>query len=119
MIIPNDFSEDSCVPYKRLADAIHGKGEATEPCECPIALLQLSHASRQSPQLMGGRIITPPLGASDVPLSPPGKWLEKLLFWLLFKPSRAASDEELENIMDRFVFAAQLAHRCNVCIIPG
>ena len=114
-IIPNDFSEDSCQSYRRLADAIHGSEKATEPQKRPIALLQLSHASRQSPQLVGGRLTIPPVGVSDVPLSLPDDRAGRFLFWFLFRPPTPASDEELERIMDRFVFGAQLAHRCNVC----
>ncbi|KAF8331297.1 uncharacterized protein EI90DRAFT_3057440 [Cantharellus anzutake] len=112
IVVPEDFSEESCEPYERLAEAIHGPGKATEPHEKPLALLQVSHATRQSPQLVGGRIFAPPVCVSDVPLAPPDHWFGRLFFRLLFKHPTSPSDAELDKILDRFVFAARLAHKC-------
>ncbi|KAH7928629.1 FMN-linked oxidoreductase [Leucogyrophana mollusca] len=67
IIVPPVLDEDSLKPFEALARTIHGTTSQThkkDDASQTLAIMQLSHAGRQSPNVLGGR----PLGAA--PLAP-------------------------------------------------
>ncbi|KAF9517686.1 hypothetical protein BS47DRAFT_1290658 [Hydnum rufescens UP504] len=105
--VPETIIPETVAPFQKLSRAIHGP-EGGE--NSPLALMQLSHCGRQSPRFLGGRsFLTPPIGASNLQLSSPDGWLGKLVFSLIFAPAVAATDQEIDNIVERFVMGAKLA----------
>lgn len=111
LVLPKTLDDNDILPYKRLANMMHIRTPASARPP-PISLLQLSHAGRQSPRILGGRgMWRPPSGASDVPMSPPDGLLSRLVFSLLFSNPIPLRDDEIEQIIDRFVFGAILAQK--------
>ncbi|KAL4071441.1 hypothetical protein V8B97DRAFT_2045209 [Scleroderma yunnanense] len=79
IVIPRDLNAETLAPFKKLASVIHNGAEAkkdgsegrnfgrTSVEVRPLAIMQLSHAGRQSPVLIGGRPLSiPPLAPSSV-----------------------------------------------------
>lgn len=79
VVIPRELTEETLAPFKRLARVIHGNGDATQsesemhpgngsPVGArPLAVMQISHAGRQSPVFLGGRPLSvQPLAPSAV-----------------------------------------------------
>ncbi|KAJ7211339.1 hypothetical protein GGX14DRAFT_624355 [Mycena pura] len=64
LIVPHELSEKTFEPIRALAAAMHGPGERGEGS---LAIMQLSRAGRQSPNIFGGRFpFVPPLGSSEI-----------------------------------------------------
>lgn len=112
MCVPASLDEASIAAFRRIADAIHSGPNASRT----MALMQLSHAGRQSPRILSGRsIFKAPLGASTVPMVSRSKSaIGDLMFWLSFHPPREATDADIEEVIDSFVRGAQLAHLSGV-----
>jgi len=120
MCVPEVLDDMSISPFKKLASIMHGNnGDASNNAEhSSLALMQLSHAGRQSPRFVGGRsMFARPLGASDVPMkSRSESWIGQALFDLTFVPPRAATEEDMEDVIGRFVRGAQLSVKAGVRI---
>ena len=118
MCVPEVLDDASVSPFKKLASIMHGKsGRASSEAEhSPLALMQLSHAGRQSPRFVGGRsMFVRPLGASDIPMkSRSESWIGQALFDLMFIAPRAATDDDLEGVIERFVRGAELSVQAGV-----
>lgn len=68
IVVPEVLNEDTLAPFKQLARTIHAEGSC-EPSSRPLAVMQLSHAGRQSPNVIGGRRLgVPPIAPSPVRL---------------------------------------------------
>lgn len=117
MCVPEVLDDMSVSQFKKLASIMHGNSDGSTNAEhSPLALMQISHAGRQSPRFVGGRpIFDPPLGASDVPMkSRSESWIGRVLFDLMFVPPRAATDEDIRDVIERFVRGAQLSVKAGV-----
>ncbi|KAJ7512967.1 hypothetical protein B0H11DRAFT_1948209 [Mycena galericulata] len=108
LIVPNDLSEENLKPFRDLAAAMHGERE-----DKPMAIMQLSHAGRQSPNILGGRFpFVPPLGPSSIRVGSSLKnkgILSELLHRIMFQIPRAMSVADIDQVVDAFVQGAKLA----------
>lgn len=106
MIIPQELTPGSVAAFKRLASAIHDSGHSISP----LAIMQLSHAGRQSPRIVGGRsYFEPPHAPSAVPLRPKEGTLSSIFYRLFFAEPKAMTDEEVDVVKEAFVRGAMLA----------
>lgn len=68
IVVPEVLDEETLAPFKKLARTIHA-GSSREPSIRPLAVMQLSHVGRQSPNIIGGRRLgVPPMAPSPVRL---------------------------------------------------
>ncbi|KAF9234218.1 Alpha/Beta hydrolase protein [Melanogaster broomeanus] len=66
IVVPVLINEETLAPFKKLARIIHADN-SRDPPNCPLAVMQLSHVGRQSPNFIGGRTLgVPPLAPSPV-----------------------------------------------------
>ena len=119
LILPESIdAEEQAEPFRKLAAAIHGEYSSAWHSSSPersqtLAIMQLSHAGRQSGNLIGGRPpFVPPEAPSAVPLThgAPGA-ASDLLNFLLFQTPRAMTEKAILSVVDRFVDGAVLAFR--------
>ncbi|KAJ6524319.1 hypothetical protein B0H19DRAFT_1042921 [Mycena capillaripes] len=108
LVLPRELSEKNLKPFRELAAAMHGWRE-----EKPLAIMQLNHAGRQSPNILGGRFpFAPPLGPSSIrvgsSLHNQGV-LSDLLHRLMFQVPRAMSLLDIDEVVGAFVRGARLA----------
>ncbi|KAK7039699.1 Nadph dehydrogenase [Favolaschia claudopus] len=111
VVVPRHFrSESTLQPFKKWADAIHGDAQRQNK---PLAIMQLSHAGRQSPNAVGGRFpFVPPLGPSRLRLGSSAKdggFWSTLLHRLMFQVPRPMSLAEIDEVVQAFVRGANLA----------
>ena len=126
MIVPDTLSEDNLKGFKRLARSMKGgigmsaDGNADESSMRPLAIMQLNHTGRQSPNVLGGRLpfIQPPLSASATRVGAPShssrrsnNLLTRIVNALLFQRAHAMSEKDVEETVDSFVRGALLAVR--------
>lgn len=114
MIIPEVFNESTLRPFKDLADAIHGGPDgAVDPSHRALAIMQISHSGRQSPNWVSGRLPWyPPSAPSPVCLGArePG-FFPQLFYRFLFTTPREMTVPEINYLVERFVLSAKLAHQ--------
>ncbi|KAF9225838.1 FMN-linked oxidoreductase [Gyrodon lividus] len=68
IVVPLLINEEKLAQFKKLARIIHAE-DSREPPASPLAVMQLSHVGRQSPNFIGGRNIgVPPLAPSPIPV---------------------------------------------------
>lgn len=108
LVIPGRLSEEALKPYKALAHAIKGSSGRT------LAVMQLSHAGRQSSNFIGGRHpFKRPLAPSAIavgmttPLDDP---VAAMVHNILFQTPKEMSLEDIEEVVAGFVRGARLAH---------
>ena len=134
LVVPEVLTEDAMQPYMRLASAIHhgtdrplvGFSAREKNAERPLAIMQLSHAGRQSPNFLGGRLpFVPPLAPSAVPMELSSglsqqraslgqtlsQALSAILHQLVFLTPREMTPGDINHVVDAFVKGAQLAAR--------
>ncbi|KAJ7021686.1 hypothetical protein C8F04DRAFT_1013071 [Mycena alexandri] len=108
LVLPNGLPEQSLRTFRELASAMHGERE-----QQPLAIMQLSHAGRQSPIILGGRFpFTPPLGPSTIRLGSSLKHkgiLSDLLHRIMFQIPRSMSLADIDDVVNGFVRGARLA----------
>ncbi|KAF7325577.1 FMN-linked oxidoreductase [Mycena kentingensis (nom. inval.)] len=99
-----DAAEKNIAPFRALADAIHGRR-----AHKPLAIMQLSHAGRQSPNILGGRApFAPPLGPSAVRVGASG-FVSSLLHQFMFQTPLEMSLRDIDTVVDAFVHGARVA----------
>ncbi|KAJ7193504.1 hypothetical protein GGX14DRAFT_588396 [Mycena pura] len=112
LVVPHELSEKTLKPFRALAAAMHGPGERGEG---PLAIMQLSHAGRQSPNILGGRFpFAPPLGPSEIRVGASLKHqgiLSALLHRMMFQIPQAMSVADIDEVVDAFVRGARVAAR--------
>ncbi|KAJ7255806.1 hypothetical protein B0H12DRAFT_1016224 [Mycena haematopus] len=108
LVLPHELSEKNLKPFRELADAMHGDRE-----EKPLAIMQLNHSGRQSPNLLGGRLpFWPPSGPSSIPLGSSLRnkgIISTLLHQLMFQIPRSMSLTDIDDVVAAFVRGAKLA----------
>jgi 2,4-dienoyl-CoA reductase-like NADH-dependent reductase (Old Yellow Enzyme family) len=123
MVIPGIVTEESVRPYIDLVAAIHGASPSmgdTDTSASPknlqdsraLAIAQLSHAGRQSPNFLGGRApFVPPLAPSAVRLGSDRS--SNVVTWLLnrvlFQTSRSMDLNDIEDVVSSFIRGAKVA----------
>jgi orotidine-5'-phosphate decarboxylase len=123
MIIPPTVTVDTLHAYKVLASAMRPASEQSnlnsQNASTPrtLIIMQLSHAGRQSPVVIGGRLpLVPPLAPSALGLGRSGRhsshmgWFAKLTYRIGFPTPRAMALHDIDHTVDRFVLGAKLAH---------
>lgn len=116
--LPEFTTESNLLPFRKLAETIHRQGKDSSladhlPHKCPLAVMQLSHAGRQSPSFLGGRsLFTPSLAPSAIAVGS-GKTtddiLSTLFHRLLFPTPHEMSLPQIDSVVEAFVKGAQLA----------
>lgn len=114
LIVPEVLSPEAIAPYVQLRQAMTPASDKHHTR--PLAILQLNHTGRQSPLIIGGRGIFggPPSAASSVPVRSRDKRdgvVSQLAYWLLFPTPKTLSTEDIDDVIERFVRGAQLAHQ--------
>lgn len=106
--LPDPTSGDSLEPFRELASSMLGSGKSN--CN-GSAIMQLSHAGRQSPNLIGGRYpFQRPSGPSPVRVRPRGQsFISDLLHTVAFQTPHGLSEEEIQDIIAAFVKGAIVA----------
>ncbi|KAJ7483460.1 hypothetical protein FB451DRAFT_1350565 [Mycena latifolia] len=110
LVLLSQLSAAHLKPFEALATAIHG-----ERADKPMAIMQLSHAGRQSPNLLGGRLpFVPPLGPSSIRLGSSlgnNGIISGLLHRFIFQVPRAMSLADIDDVVEAFVHGAKVAAR--------
>ncbi|KAH7886932.1 hypothetical protein F5I97DRAFT_1073482 [Phlebopus sp. FC_14] len=126
MVIPREVNEDTLEPFAQLARSIHGTekdySSSREPCSRALAIMQISHAGRQSPNFLGGRKpLVPPLAPSPVRLGSSRRTesvagatvLEEIVPPLplraLFQIPREMTVDDIKDVQQAFVRASLTA----------
>jgi len=127
MLVPKSISEDNLKPFKDLALSIHDGYQYTGaqdsktfvegeyPSRRNLAVMQLSHAGRQSINFLGGRSpFEPALAPSSIPVGSPGKpkndnYLSHIFHRLVFQTPRSMSLADIDEVVVAFVRGASLA----------
>jgi 2,4-dienoyl-CoA reductase-like NADH-dependent reductase (Old Yellow Enzyme family) len=123
MIIPPTVTVDTLHAYKALASAMRPASDQSilksQDASTPrtLIIMQLSHAGRQSPVVLGGRLpLVPPLAPSALRLGRSERhssrmgWFAKLTYRIGFPTPRAMALQDIDHTVDRFVLGAKLAH---------
>ncbi|KII87794.1 hypothetical protein PLICRDRAFT_111699 [Plicaturopsis crispa FD-325 SS-3] len=111
IVVPKSISRDSIRPFAELARTIHGCGDTSSRA---LAIMQLSHAGRQSPNILGGRFpFAPPLAPSSIPFGSDSaasrNIITRVFYALLFTKPRAMTVVDIDEVVDAFVRGAVLA----------
>lgn len=122
LVVPLRLTRETVEPYTRLARAIHygdpdNRGHSGTPHKT-LAVMQLSHAGRQSTNIMGGRWpFVPPLAPSALPFGRIASnddnfvsaLLSRLMHTFLFQTPRAMNSTDVKNVTMSFVRGVELA----------
>jgi 2,4-dienoyl-CoA reductase-like NADH-dependent reductase (Old Yellow Enzyme family) len=119
IVVPANLSAEALEPFRNLAQIIHLErfsGEsATNTSTCPLAIMQLSHAGRQSPNVLGGRRpFASPFSPSAIALGSGrknGGFLSSLFHRLLFQTPLEMSLGSIDDVVEEFTRGATLAVR--------
>lgn len=117
VIIPEVFSDEALQPYRHWAAIIHGDtGDSAidkERKQRPLAIMQLSHSGRQSPNVIGGRPpFAPALAPSAISVNLNQKQtslVSSFLGYLMFPTPLEMSLKDIDEAVNAFVKGAQLA----------
>ncbi|KAJ7915752.1 hypothetical protein B0H13DRAFT_2231803 [Mycena leptocephala] len=109
LVLPRELSERNLKPFRELAAAMHGWRDEKPP----LAIMQLNHTGRQSPNILGGRLpFSPPLGPSSIRVGSSlhnRGILSDLLHRLVFQIPRSMSLHDIDEVVEAFVRGARLA----------
>lgn len=108
LVVPDQLDEETLKPYKDLVNAIKGPDHRT------IAIMQLSHAGRQSANVIGGRYpFKRPLAPSAVGVgtrTSVGDPIATIVHNVLFQTPKKMSLADINVVKERFVVGARLAY---------
>ena len=112
VVIPHHISDDSLRPFKQWAAAIHGGGHDSAVSKDVLAVMQLSHAGRQSINFFGGRLLfQAPLAPSAIRVGTHYLgWLSFVLHRVFFRTPRPMSIADIDDVVEGFVRGAKVAH---------
>ena len=124
LVVPRDIESPAEVqPFTALARVIHGtpsgvntEGDSVERGNVPLAIMQLSHAGRQSTRFLGGRsIFEPPLAPSAIPVELKSSQTQTVFSTfvsrVLFQTPRAMTVEDIDDVVEAFKRGAVLASK--------
>lgn len=122
LVIPEHLTPDVFHRYTLLAAFMKGltPSRSHRPKDdrvCPLAIMQLSHAGRQSTNIVGGRWpFQSPLGPSATRVggssSQSDGLLNRLTYGLMFQEARAMTIADIKSTVDAFVRGAKVAEEC-------
>jgi 2,4-dienoyl-CoA reductase-like NADH-dependent reductase (Old Yellow Enzyme family) len=108
LVVPDQLNENTMRPYKTLARVMKGPDGRT------LAIMQLSHAGRQSANFIGGRYpFERPFAPSAVAVGShtvQDDPVAALLQSVLFQTPREMSHADIDEVAEGFVKGARLAH---------
>ena len=119
MIVPETITSDTLHSYKTLARVMRPVSERNRSKNGDdvsrsrtLIIMQVSHTGRQSPILLGGRsLFVPPLAPSAFGLGRnASNWFARLVYRIAFLTPRTMSMQDIDNVVNRFVLTANLAH---------
>ena len=119
MVVPETITSDTLRSYKALACAMRpvseqnlSKKQGNVSTPRTLIIMQISHAGRQSPIVLGGRFpFVPPLAPSALGLGRTASgWFARLMYKIGFPTPRIMSLQDIDNVVNRFVLGATLAH---------
>ena len=123
IVLPRDLlmpMDDDLEPFRRLADTIHGgktrDNQIWADDRRTLAILQLSHAGRQSANILGGRrILQRPMAPSPIKmgcsLAHKASIVEEFMNTILFQKPVEMTQEDILHVIDRFVYGSVFAHK--------
>ncbi|KAG1876985.1 hypothetical protein C8R48DRAFT_689345 [Suillus tomentosus] len=114
IVVPPTLDAEDVKPFKKLAEVIHGAVDGTRS----LAIMQLSHAGRQSANFIGGRLpFVPPLAPSSVRVGTRrdenrgGGTISNLIFHALFQVPMEMTALDILHVQSSFVRGALLAYK--------
>jgi 2,4-dienoyl-CoA reductase-like NADH-dependent reductase (Old Yellow Enzyme family) len=119
MVVPETINSDTLHSYKTLARAMrpvsernHSENRNNVSMPRTLIIMQVSHTGRQSTILIGGRpLFVPPLAPSAFGLGRnASNWFARLMYRIMFLTPRTMSMQDIDNVVNRFVLSANLAH---------
>lgn len=119
MVVPETITPDTLHSYKTLARVMRPVSERNlsknrDNVSMPrtLIIMQVSHTGRQSPILLGGRsLFVPPHAPSAFGLGRnASNWFARLMYRIAFLTPRTMSMQDIDNVVNRFVLSANLAH---------
>jgi 2,4-dienoyl-CoA reductase-like NADH-dependent reductase (Old Yellow Enzyme family) len=121
MVVPKTVTSDALRSYTALASAMrpaseqHNRENHDVSRRRTLIIMQLSHAGRQSPIVLGGRLpLTPPSAPSAVGIGRDQSssahlgWLARLVYKIGFQTPRSMGVQDIDHLVDRFVLGAKL-----------
>ena len=119
MVLPKNLAmprDDDLEPFRRLADIMHGTAPSGPDGRITLAIMQLSHAGRQSVNVIGGRrILQPPMAPSPIRMGSSctreASIVEGLMNKILFQKPKVMTEEDILHVIDRFVDGSVFAHK--------
>ncbi|TFK49025.1 FMN-linked oxidoreductase [Heliocybe sulcata] len=108
LVVPDVLTASTVRPFKELADSVRSG------CSETLAILQLSHAGRQSPNLLGGRFpFAPPLAPSALRLgsgaNSQASFVGRLLYHVLFQTPKEMTVVDIDYVVQQFTKGAEMA----------
>ncbi|KAG2136660.1 hypothetical protein DEU56DRAFT_805209 [Suillus clintonianus] len=113
MVVPTTLNAEDLKPFEKLAAVIHGGDDNTRT----LAIMQLSHAGRQSANFIGGRPpFVAPLAPSSIRVGAgstgnPGRAISDLAFHAMFQIPTEMTIQDILNVQSSFVRGALLAYK--------
>ncbi|KAG2361859.1 hypothetical protein BDR07DRAFT_1358465 [Suillus spraguei] len=114
IVIPPTLNAEDLKPFKRWAEVIHGTVDGTRT----LAIMQLSHAGRQSANFIGGRLpFVPPLAPSSIRVGAGHTEnrergaVSDLMFHALFQVPTEMTTLDILYVQSSFVRGAVLAYK--------
>ncbi|OAX42634.1 FMN-linked oxidoreductase [Rhizopogon vinicolor AM-OR11-026] len=111
IVVPATLDQEDLKPFEKLAQVIHGGIDDTRS----LAIMQLSHAGRQSPNFIGGRLpFVAPLAPSPIRVGEchPGRgMIADFIFHSLFQVPKGMTTGDILYVQSSFVRGALLAHK--------
>lgn len=124
LVVPRDIKSPLEIqPFIALGQVMHGtmgsfktRTSTVEGENGTLAIMQLSHAGRQSTTLLGGRsIFEPPLAPSAIPVelksSQTQTVFSKFVSRVLFQTPKAMTAEDIDDAIEAFKRGAMLARK--------
>ena len=116
VVIPEIGDGDGLEAFEMWAACIHSRGGGRgrgRGRQGPLAIMQLSHAGRQSPNVLGGRLpFVAPLAPSAVAVGSGVRGIvARVLHRVVFQMPKAMEGPEVDGIVAAFVRGARVAAR--------
>jgi len=109
IVVPEEMSPHSLAPFVQLASAM--REPSSTSLDSTLSIMQLSHAGRQSPRLLGGRpLLKEAVAPSAVAMQPREGIISGAFHRILFPTPREMTNEEISGLIEAFIRGALVAH---------